>query len=80
MTARDEIRPAARAVCSPDGIAQLADILAEVEKHGTRYKPSTIRTQVTSRLCVNAPAHHGVRYPDFEHVGPPGSGSYRLLF
>lgn len=80
MTARDEIKAAALAVCSADRIARLADIVAELKARETTYKKSTIRTHVTSRLCANAADHHAVTYSDFEHVGPPDSGLYRLLF
>jgi hypothetical protein len=42
---------------------------------GTKYSVSTIRTHITSRLCLNAPAHHAVRYPDLERTA---RGTYRL--
>ena len=80
MTARNEIHSAALAVCSPERIVRLAEIVAEMRARGTQYEESTIRTQVTSRLCVNAPRNFAVTYPDFEHIGPRGSGIYRLLF
>jgi hypothetical protein len=80
MTARDEIKAAALAVCSPDRIVRLADIVAEMKRRGTLHEESTIRTHVTSRLCANAADHHDVTYSDFEHVGLRGGGLYRLLF
>jgi hypothetical protein len=80
VTAREEIHEAALAVCSSDRIAYLSDIVTEMKRRGTKYKESTIRTHVTSRLCANAPDHHAVTYSDFEHVGSPASGLYRLLF
>jgi hypothetical protein len=42
---------------------------------GTVYKPSTIRTHITSRMCANAPNNHAVTYHDVERIG---KGTYRL--
>jgi hypothetical protein len=76
MTCRDEVLAAAnrlrrrgRPVFSP------RDVLAEMESEGTQYSPSTIRTHVTSRLCADAPDHHGVVYDDLVRVD---RGLYRL--
>jgi hypothetical protein len=44
------------------------------EMSGSGYAESTIRTHITSRMCVNAPDHHAVTYPDLERVG---RGVYR---
>jgi hypothetical protein len=76
MTCRDEVLAAAihlrdlgRESFTPD------DILREMERAGTEYAPSTIRTHVVSRMCVNAPDHHGVVYDDLERLAP---SMYRL--
>jgi hypothetical protein len=76
-TCRDEVLAAAQALLrlgqvdfSPD------DIIREMERMGTRYAPSTIRTHVVSRMCVNAPAHHQSRYEDLERIG---RARYRLM-
>lgn len=52
-------------------IDEVLDLMAA---RGTVYSPSTIRTQISSALCVNAPKNHLTRYPDFERIGP---GMYR---
>ncbi|MGH2703339.1 MAG: hypothetical protein ACRDJ2_16400 [Actinomycetota bacterium] len=38
---------------------QLSDVVAEVLAFSSSYKESTIRTHVTSRMCVDSPDHHG---------------------
>lgn len=71
MIARAEILAVAlfldtRAV---DGWWTVAEVVAEMRRRGTRYAESTIRTHVTSRMCVNAPRNHAITYNDFERVG-----------
>lgn len=75
--ARQEILTAARKLAgrSPDGSFTLAQILAELHRTGSRYAESTIRTQVTSRMCGDSPDHHGTTYDDFERLD---RGRYRL--
>jgi hypothetical protein len=53
----------------------LLGILAEMRRAGSKYTESTIRTHVTSRMCADAPAHHGTTYDDFQRLG---GGRYRL--
>jgi hypothetical protein len=67
MTCRDEVLAAARAIFSRTGANDFSieDILAELRRQGSTYADSTVRTEITSRLCRDAPAHHAVRYPDF---------------
>jgi len=52
-----------------------AEVIAELRSQGTRYRESTIRTHIVSRLCGDAPDHHAVVYDDLERVGP---AMYRL--
>ena len=52
----------------------LAEILREVKAGGTRYRDSTIRTHLGSRMCANAPDHHAVVYKDLIRVA---TGEYR---
>ncbi len=47
-----------------------------MRKKDTQYKDSTIKTHITSRLCANAPNHHGATYNDLERTD---RGTYRLL-
>jgi hypothetical protein len=77
MTARDEVLAAAKelAARTSDGTFTVEEILDHLRRRGSRYKPSTIRTHVTSRMCVNAPNHHAVTYRDLVRVG---EGRYRL--
>ncbi|GAA1156987.1 hypothetical protein GCM10009630_63790 [Kribbella jejuensis] len=79
VAAHHEIRDVAHALASraPDGEFHLSELIAEMRARGSRYKESTIRTHVTSRMCANAPAHHAVRYRDFWCVDR-GRGRYRL--
>jgi hypothetical protein len=76
MTARDEILAALPAVRARTGSETFApqDVIDELQRRGTSYKPSTIRTPIVSRMCVNAPDHHGRTYDDLERVG---DGQYR---
>lgn len=76
MTARDEILAALAAVCARTGSELFApqDVIDELQRRGTSYKPSTIRTHIVSRMCVNAPDHHARTYDDLERVG---GGKYR---
>jgi hypothetical protein len=75
--AREEILAAARKLAghSPDGSFTLMQIITSLRRTGTRYAESTIRTHVTSRMCADAPDHHGTTYDDFERLG---GGRYRF--
>ncbi|MDQ3708515.1 MAG: hypothetical protein M3387_04265 [Actinomycetota bacterium] len=70
MTARDEVLSAAKglAVVSRDGTFTVADVVQELRHRGSKYKESTIRTHVTSKMCSNAPDHHGTVYDDLERL------------
>jgi len=52
----------------------LGEIVQEVLSHHS-FKESTVRTHVTSRMCSNAPDHHGTVYSDLVRVG---HGLYRM--
>jgi hypothetical protein len=41
---------------------------------GSDLAPATIRTHITSRMCADAPDHHGTTYDDLERVS---RGVYR---
>jgi hypothetical protein len=77
MTCRDEILDCVRELVSQSGLATftIEGVIGLMQERGTRYRESTIRTHVSSRMCINAPAHHASRYPDFERIG---HGLYRL--
>lgn len=76
--AREEILEAAKVLAShaSDETFTLGEIVREMQRRGSRYAEATVRTHVTSRLCANAPAHHGTVYADLERVGP---GRYKLV-
>lgn len=77
MTARDEILaalPAVRARLGRDTFTP-AEMIAELQRRGTRYPADTIRTEIVSRLCADAPDNHARVYDDLERVS---RGVYRL--
>ena len=76
MTARVEILAAVPAVCARTGSDTFTAqaVIEELQRRGTRYKPSTIRTHVASRMCANSPDHHARTYDDLERVA---DGHYR---
>ena len=76
-SAREEILAAAKMLAdrSPDGSFTLMQIVTNLRRAGSRYAESTIRTHVTSRMCADAPDHHGTTYDDFERLG---GGRYRF--
>jgi len=53
----------------------VAEIINAMRLHGSQYKESTIKTQVTSRMCADSPDHHAVTYDDFERIE---TGVYRI--
>lgn len=77
-TCRDEILEAAHALLRRTGAPDfaLSDAVREMRKRGSRYQDSTIRTHVTSVMCVNAPSNHVTRHPDLERVA---RGRYRFV-
>jgi hypothetical protein len=64
-TCRAEILESFRALEQRRGrdVFSVAEILAEMKARGTRYPESTIRTQVCSHMCVDAPDNAAVTYP-----------------
>jgi len=76
MTCRDEVLAAFERLERRHGRAtfDLAEIVQEVETAGSAYEEGTIRTHVSSRMCVDAPDHHGKTYADLARVG---RGQYR---
>lgn len=74
-TCREEVLDAVRALESRgQKTFRVLEILTHMQKRGTSYAESTIRTHVTSRMCGNAPDNHGTTYNDLERVGP---GEYK---
>lgn len=77
VTARDDVLRATRqlAADSVDGSFTVEEVVKLARRQGCAAKESTIRTHVTSRMCVDAPDNHAVTRPDLVRVG---RGRYRL--
>ena len=77
MTCRDEVLDAIQAIRGQGGseIFTVQQIIDEMRRRGTSYDETTIRTHITSRMCVNAPDNHAVVYRDLERVA---RGEYRM--
>lgn len=77
MTCRDEVLAAFERLAERHGREEFApvEIIAEMRLAGSRYRDSTIRTHVVSRMCANAPDNHPVVSDDLERVA---RGMYRL--
>lgn len=71
VTARQEVIEAMRGLARRHGRSDfgVAEIVAEVQARGGEHPVSTLRTHITSVMCINAPANHEVRYDDLERVG-----------
>lgn len=48
---------------------ELSEIVAEVLAATDAYAEATIRTHVTSRMCVDAPDHHHTTFDELDRVG-----------
>jgi len=46
----------------------LVEVLNEVLTTTNEYKESTIRTHITSRMCVQAPLNHATKFDDLDRV------------
>jgi hypothetical protein len=47
---------------------QLDEVVAETLADDPQYKESTVRTHVTSRMCIDAPDNHASAYADLTRV------------
>jgi hypothetical protein len=54
----------------------LQEIVADVMRHTPAYPEQTVRTQIASVMCANAPVHHANHTNDLERVG---RGRYRRV-
>lgn len=52
----------------------LSEIVQEVLSVTGNFAESTIRTHVTSKMCVQAPTNHAMKYADLDRIGV---GRYR---
>lgn len=69
-TCRDEVVSAVRSIVKEQGVNRFTvnEVVDYMLAKKTSYSESTIRTQVTSRCCVNSPNHHATIFNDFERV------------
>jgi hypothetical protein len=75
QTARSQILAAIERVTSgPGDTFTTQQIVDELMASDSALAPATIRTHITSRMCVDAPDHHGTTYDDLERVS---RGVYR---
>jgi len=76
MTARSEILEAAKSLTNR-GISPFSPIqlIREIEQTGTSYPEETLRTHITSWMCVDAPGHN----PSYRDLKRVGHGQYVLL-
>lgn len=77
MTCIGEVLKAVRFLVdsSADGTFRPIDVVNRMQRMGTSFSESTIRTHIVSRMCQNVPINHAVKYDDIERVG---RGRYRL--
>ncbi|MBM7790764.1 DUF7669 domain-containing protein [Tenggerimyces flavus] len=75
--ARREILAAVTRILARSGQQTFSpvEVVRELQDAGTSYAEATIRTMVTSHMCLNAPDHAAVTYDDFERLE---HGVYRL--
>ena len=73
MPIHNMVLAAAQRICArrADGIFRLGEIVAALPN----LNEGSVRTHVASRCCVDAPKHHGHRWPYFERAG---RGMYRI--
>lgn len=76
MTCRVEVLAAMERLERRNGQKDLAlaEIVGEVFAGGSQLSESTIRTHITSSMCIDAPANHPTRYPDLRRTS---RGVYR---
>jgi predicted RNase H-like HicB family nuclease len=74
MPVHDEVLATARRLCRERGGWRFGP--DEVVRALPHLNPSTVRTHIVSRCCVNAPAHHPHRWGYFRRVA---RGVYEIL-
>lgn len=78
MTCREELLNCAKEIAREKGENRftMRELLSRMQKNGTQYRVSTIRTHISSRMCADSPKHHAVKYNDFQRKS---NGVYALL-
>ncbi len=67
MSVQQEVLGAAQRLCRERGTRTFSP--EEIVRALPHLNPRTVRTHIVSRCCVNAPAHHGHRWPYFRRTG-----------
>ncbi|MCZ7385228.1 MAG: hypothetical protein O8C63_10845 [Candidatus Methanoperedens sp.] len=75
MKCHEEVLKATKKIVKSKGVNEFTP--EEVINYMTdsEYEKSTIRAEIVSRCCINAPANHLVRYKYFERIG---HGLYKI--
>lgn len=70
MSCRDEILKCVSDILQQTGKEEFTvqEVINCMRRKLSKYKESTIRTHISSRLCANAPDHHAVTYDDLERT------------
>ncbi len=70
MSCRDAVLDAFRRLERRHGrdAFRLKELVEEVRAATEDYTERTIRTHISSRMCANAPDHHGTTYDDLERL------------
>jgi hypothetical protein len=74
MSIQEEVLAAARRICRERGVEtfRVSDIVQSLP----HLNPSSVRTHVVSRCCVNAPKNHPHKWPYFRRCG---RGEYEIV-
>jgi len=77
MSCRDEILKCVSEIVRQTGKGEftIKEVIDCMRRKVSKYKVSTIRIHISSRLCANAPDHHAVTYDDLERTD---RGTYRM--
>jgi hypothetical protein len=77
MTARQEVLEAARDLTAR-GLAPFSplQLIEELQRRGTRYEESTLRTHIVDIMCVDSPTERVTKYQDLRRVS---RGRYVLV-
>ena len=46
----------------------LTEVINEVLSSTSEYKESTIRTHISSRMCIQAPLNHATKFDDLDRI------------
>lgn len=78
MTCRDELLIIIRNLVSESEKNEfsLDEVFKLAKEKRIKYSDSTIKTHLSSRMCINSPQHHQTKYDDLERIK---RGLYRLL-